>query len=380
MICKMDPETKHFISRCNERLFSASTLVIAVIVLMGVSTIGANSVFGQTEDEGSANNEQSQIVELLTSIGPISAATIAVVGSAYVGPKITKTWKERERQTELNQKELELKNKFVTEISHYFMSTIVTIMKVEECLNILYGDQDKSNENKNNSSDMQNKLSKLRDDRDDEYRKFLVRGHIIQSKIQAYFNEHLRECGTHDKYVPCECSIPSSKIPQDNNICLLCEWNEIMDFVKFIHHLSAKENFNARQKYIEQPEQLERKKILVLLKLAREKYYRLHELESKKGQISEGKFKVMLFNMNIEAWYELKHAIVDKKDEVIKTIINTEIALFHEGKKDSAKDNKSKRENIFTRLISNTKTRDPFPRKHVHAQKPKGGYPLHIQT
>jgi hypothetical protein len=340
-------------------LFSSSKVVFTVTILLAMTfPLGLTSVFGQVDNEKTTTAKQAETLNFMTAIGPLAAASVAVAGSAYIGPKITNSWKDRERQMEkeqkelekqieLNQKELELKNAFVVEISQYVMSIIVAIMRVEEFLNIIYGDKNDINEDKNDISNAQDKLRKLREERDNEYKKFLVRSHIIQSKIQAYFNERLRECSFHDKYLPCVCN-SSSK-------CLLCEWNEMMDFVKFIHHLSDKHNRYQREKYLENPEQIEQKKILALLEIAKKKYYKIHLEELKEAPIGDKlEFKAMLSNMKLEAWYEVKHGIVDKKDEVIKTILMTEIPLFHPAMKASATDDTSKQNRTLYQTTSPT--------------------------
>lgn len=140
----------------------------------------------------------------------VAAAGVALIGSAIVGQRntgvalITKVWKDRERNMELEEKGHEFKNDLVGEISETVMEIIVAIMKVEEHLYRNKLEISKNSTSKNSTLESDNNGSLLTD-RDNEYKEFLIKGHVVLSKIQAYFSdEQLHECDIDDKSLLCK--------------------------------------------------------------------------------------------------------------------------------------------------------------------------------
>jgi hypothetical protein len=58
-----------------------------------------------------------------------------------------------------------------------------------------------------------------------------------------------------------------------------------------------------------------------LLDRAKKKYCITHN--KKPEEIKDAKFRMNLSEMEIEAWYEVKHAILDRKHDIITYILNT---------------------------------------------------------
>lgn len=222
--------------------------------------------------------------------------------------------KDLEMQIELNQKELELQNKFLGEISECVMGIIVAIMRVEECLHGLQRNQKNSNGKEYPRLD---DLDKFIETRDKVYEDFLVKSHVLQSEIQAYFG----------------------------NKCLP-KWNTLMDLIKFVEHLSERKDPKERRDYIDgrlneyeplerEYEPLERENIFKKLLDDAEGKYRNHRLAKEHSE--KVKITDKLSEMDIEAWYQVKHAIVDRKDELNKTILETQISQFHPAMKNMLK-------------------------------------------
>jgi uncharacterized protein (DUF362 family) len=65
------------------RGISHPTLVIAATILLVIAA-GGDPVLGQMKNKTSKSTEQSGIVELLTALGPIVAAEVAVVDTTYI--------------------------------------------------------------------------------------------------------------------------------------------------------------------------------------------------------------------------------------------------------------------------------------------------------
>jgi len=237
-------------------------------------------------------------MEFLTGVvTPVATAGIVVAGSALVGPMISNTWKNRERQNELELKQREFKNAFVSEISESIMSIIVAVMRVEEWL-----DRKTQDTNEGYSESLYS-VSRS------EYGKFLVKSHIIQSRIRAYFISRQQ---------------PQYK---DNAETLLKKWNSLLDFVKFVVQLSERKESNDREKYVGNPEPIEIWKIDELLALSLVEYNDGHA-----DKLDIDDFKERLYQKRIEVWYEVKHAIVDRKNDVVDLVLDINVPLYSPGK------------------------------------------------
>jgi hypothetical protein len=279
----------------NTLRYNLRSIQILEFIIIILCTININSVFGQTEDQTANVNEKSDSLKFWSAfIPPITAAGIAVIGTAIVGPRISKKWKDHEKQVELDLKEREFKNTFAADINNSIMKIIVIIMRIEEYLN-------QPNEQNNNN----NNLNQLEKERDEEYGLYLIESHKIQSRIQTYFSNQIAEYKS-----------------------LLCQWNKLMDFVKIIVELSRKHTCNDRKNYIDNPQPISPDTIAELLNISHEKM----KEENKKAPATISGFEKMLFEKDIQAWYAVKHAIVDRKQEVIRLIIETEIPFFHPDK------------------------------------------------
>jgi hypothetical protein len=281
----------------NFRFIQECTIFI-VICFVGLSNV--NFVFAQSGNETSppSNLEWADTI----------ASYAAIVLSAIIGPWIVHTWNKREKNRNAlekqrleERKEVELKTRFAKEISELVMHTLVAIMKVEEINEPIESFEE---------SLKSRKLAKNKQ----FYNEFKVKSHVIQSEIQAYFIESLRA------------------------------WNVLIELVVFVQKLSEKDSFDDRQavinkyycsdKRLNEFEPLERpveekENIIVFQKLlnkAHEKYNTSHPKEQCKDF---NDFKERLAERkNAEAWYEVKHAIVDEKDKIITNILKSKSCYF----------------------------------------------------
>jgi hypothetical protein len=285
------------------------------IVVYLVCLFNGNLVFGQAEDETSQPSFWDWLYDSLDTFAPY-AALGATVATAVLSPLIVQRWKNR-------QSKIELQTKIVAEINELIMNTLVAIMKVEE-----YKDENK----------FYQKLEDRKKARNDQYYKeFKVKSHVIQSEIQAYF------------------------------IGCLKQWNVLIDLIQFVERLSDKEKSKERRdeinkylnpdKYLNEYEPLEQKineeekkkgVFRTLLNDAIKKFKESHhdELEKLKELFKESHphemekfekrhhdaqwdeveffiFKTLLADKNVDAWYEVKHAIVDRKNEIITNILDS---------------------------------------------------------
>jgi len=271
-----------------------------------------NFVFGQTGDETS----QPSSLDWWDTFAPYAA----IIGTAGIAPFTVYYWTKRQKdrdyardaieknreqrqrdfelQLELSQKEIKLQTDIVAEISELVMKTLVAIMKVEE-----YNEQNKFYEELDDRKKERNRQY---------YEEFKVRGHVIQSEIQAYYMRCLKQ------------------------------WNVLMDLVQFVEQLSDKNTPVERMEYINhrrnpdkylyeyeplgQENKEEDKPIFdTLLDDAMKKFNMSH----KSQPVSIQKFRDNLANKDIETWYEVKHAIVDGKDKIIKNILGSKSPLYH---------------------------------------------------
>jgi hypothetical protein len=289
-------------------------ICMSFIVVCFVCLFNGNFVFGQTGDETSLPSFWDWLYDSLSlpsfwdaldTLAPYAA----IVGSAIIGPFIVEKWKN-------HQSIIDQKTKTVAEINELVMKTLVAIMKVEEV----------KKENKFSLG-----LKDLKDARDEQYYKeFKVRSHVIQSEIQAYF----KGCSK--------------------------EWNVLIDYVQFVEHLSDKEDSKDRMeiikdywdsnKLLSSYEPLEQKikkggNIEVFKKLlndAMEKFNTSHhnaqckDIEDYKEKLAEKK--------NAEPWYEIKHAIVAKKNDIVTDILNSYPSIPSRLKRGIMKKKKEKEE------------------------------------
>ena len=113
-------------------------------------------------------------------VGAVSVMT-TLITIRHEGSK-ARDQREHEVRLELGRKELELKSNTVADINETVMRIIVPILRVEE-LNIGYHDDH-----------VPIGIKELKKARDDEYyNNFIIRSHVIQSNIQTYFAECLRQ-------------------------------------------------------------------------------------------------------------------------------------------------------------------------------------------
>jgi hypothetical protein len=264
-----------------------------IIVLCLVCLFNSNFAFGQM---GDATSQPSLLDRLYNSLSQRSlwdmldtlAPYAAIVVGAIISPFIVEKWKN-------HQSIIDQKTKTVAEINELIMKTLVAIMKVEEV-------------KKENKFSLE--LKNLKDARDEQYYKeFKVRSHVIQSEIQAYF----KGCSK--------------------------EWNVLIDYVQFVKELSDKEDLKDRRniikdywdsnKCLSSYEPLEEKikkgeDIEVFKKLlnkAKKKFDKSHHsaqcknIEDYKERLAERK--------NAEPWYEIKHVIVDKKNNIVTDILDS---------------------------------------------------------
>jgi hypothetical protein len=261
-----------------------------------------NIVFGQT------GNETSQISEELGTWAdwlstPIIITVVTIAASIYIGPLIANRWQNRRN-------EIELKSKLAADISECVMKTLVAIMQVEE----FYSSKKQRNNPGNEVNVLEDLPQKLKDTREHEYYEgFKVESHVIQSKIQAYFEGCLKA------------------------------WNVLIDLVQFVEKLSEEKGPVGRKKVIDdhlepdkflneyEPHKEEKKQLnleepvfKVLLDEAKRRYSlsKRHNSEKPK-EIELDKFVDKLLEMEIEAWYEVKHVIVDRKNNIITYILHT---------------------------------------------------------
>lgn len=313
--------------------FGFLQICMIFVVVCFVLLFNGNFVFGQ---EVAAEEEEAseptvfgyELYDLLNAIAPYAA----IAGSALIGPWIVKKWKAREseierqrkdleRKIELEQKEVELKIRIAGEISERVMRILVAIMKVEEFLS----------RNRQQYAEEELKVSRelrdLKDARNQEYfNEFKVKSHLIQSEIQAYFKECLRA------------------------------WNVLIDYVQFVEQLSDEVNSKKRKtiiidkhlknkKHWNEYEPLEPKvkddKLVFrdLLDKAMKKFEAGNPNNKEVKQFKERhpteqfndikSYTDMLADKEVEAWYGVKHAIVDEKDKIITNILKSECHLFH---------------------------------------------------
>lgn len=164
----------------------------------------------------------------------------------------------------------------------------------------------------NGSQGFQTTIRETQSDNHEYYEGFKVKGHVIQSEIQAYFEGCLKA------------------------------WNVLIDLVRFVEklseekesgkrrhvidcHLKHDKTLNAYEPHEEKRNQLELKEPVfkILLDDARAKYNQSQGRDRSSKRIEEEEFKEKLSKMEIEAWYEVKHVIVQRKDNIITYILHT---------------------------------------------------------
>ena len=230
---------------------------------------------------------------------PIILTVLPIAGSALIGPWIAKRWQD-------HRNEIELKTRLAADISECVMKTLVAIMQVEEFYFSNKQEYCAGTEVKV-SKELPEKLKVARDR--EYYEGFKVRSHVIQSEIQAYFEGCLKA------------------------------WNILIDLVQFVEKLSEQKEPRKRRdticvkrdKWLNDYEpceegkknQLELKEpvLKTLLYDARCKYNKSRNSD-KKQEVGEDAFKKMLCEMDIEAWYEVKHVIVERKGNIITYILH----------------------------------------------------------
>ena len=278
--------------------YNARFLQLSVMVIV-FSSLYSNSVFGQGDNETSQISEQLRTwADWLST--PIIITVVTIALGFLIGTVFPKRWQDRRN-------EIELKTRLAADISECVMKTLVAIMQVEEF-----------SEKKRNYTGTEAKVSKqlsekLKAARDHEYYEgFKVKGHVIQSEIQAYFEGCLKA------------------------------WNVLIDLVRFVEklseekesgkrrhvidcHLKHDKTLNAYEPHEEKRNQLELKEPVfkILLDDARAKYNQSQGRDRSSKRIEEEEFKEKLSKMEIEAWYEVKHVIVQRKDNIITYILHT---------------------------------------------------------
>jgi hypothetical protein len=161
-------------------------------------------------------------------------------------------------------------------------------------------------------------LKRVRDD--EYYNNFISRSHLIQSNIQTYFSGCLRQR------------------------------NVLMDLVQFLIELSNSWEFDDRAKFIQNHSMEFDKKLSeyepvgemikdeintpvfqTIVEAATARFNR--RSDPKQEPIDDTGFIENVARRDILAWQDLKNAIIDKKDELAKAILKTEIPSFHLNKK-----------------------------------------------
>jgi hypothetical protein len=232
---------------------------------------------------------------------------------------IAKRWQD-------HRNEIELKTRLAADISECVMKTLVAIMQVEEFYSS-YKQEDTLGTRVDVSADQEKVklLKKLEEARNHAYYEgFKVKSHVIQSEIQAHFIEFSKA------------------------------WNVLIDLVQFVEKLSEQSEAKKRKEQIidrhvdpphdkylkayepyedEKKDKKEDRKLSLdepvykaLLVDAGKKYNQSHDKHS-----SIDDFKKMLAAMDVEAWYEVKHVIVERKNNIITNILDpeTESPAFH---------------------------------------------------